>query len=614
MQGSESGWVILNMRRNTKKYSIDGLIQFTLFLSLIGVRVDIDSYLNGRFNSLLVEIDGGSSSAFIQTPLHHYRDTEAGFHLHHKCPELEYELTSRQLLSEVRALGSPARFPTRLSAWLVHLVPNEAAPQPPPSTGTSTAAQQQSDNTDSHNDADSLHEVTLNQTRQEIVKDEEEIDSDSPNHLPESATLEQERLELHGHWPDFLSELDDFESLVSQHMTDLDVVLQNPVSYNASLQDATVGNGGGYRPDPPGGGGQAIPQQRASLFSMESTNCSRSNRHSGALSLFSSLGNSSQNGTSHSRVGGFLDEAVFDQINLLGLEGLASMDSQLLNQMEGNSDSPCLEELESDSGLSLESSSKSSTSSSSSDSFCDDEVGATGYSSEVESLSNKGGACALTCFRWPTDNLNVNIWHDHTYSTQLPEGQASYSCTSSLKVIKKEVMSDDETEPEELSRDERRLQALGLPFSAPDIVNMPVDDFLELLEGQGLSLSEVNLLRDVRRRGKNKLAAQNCRKRKLHAILGLQAEVAELAAQRDALLRERTRTLKTLSVTAERYEVLSHDLLQQLRDEHGQPLSPELYMLHCSTNGRVVVRPRGRADRITTAGTKSSKRKKDKKP
>lgn len=108
---------------------MDGLVQLTILLSLIGVRVDIGSYLNSPFSSPLIEIDGGPSSAFVQTPFHHYRDIAAGHHVHPKCPELEDYFTSRRLLNEVRALGSPVRFPTRLSAWLVHLVPNGVDPK-----------------------------------------------------------------------------------------------------------------------------------------------------------------------------------------------------------------------------------------------------------------------------------------------------------------------------------------------------------------------------------------------------------------------------------------------------------------------------------------------------
>ncbi|XP_072531089.1 nuclear factor erythroid 2-related factor 3 [Salminus brasiliensis] len=629
-----------------KKYFTEGLIQFTILLSLVGVRVDVDSYLNGYFSPLVIETDGGPSSAFIQTPFHHYRDTAEGYQVHPKCPEFDYHLASRRLLDEVRALGSPARFPTRLNAWLVHLVPGgseqrgDGEPQQTDGGPAGSGAELEGENLGNEADSDDYKntEASLSQAEEEAVKDEEEeeeISLDPLNQLTRSSALEQEGLlsssvlppplsglEFNPRWQDFLSDFDDFDSLVPQHMSDLDADLANPVSYNASLQDAMVTGGGDYRPDPSRSGSQATPHQRPSLFRLESTNSSHSGTPPGAagalpLPLFSLSGNSSHNETSHTRVGGYLDEAVFEQINLLGLEGLGSMDPQLLNRVEISGDSPWLEDLDSDSGLSLESSSRSpasSSTSSSSDSFCEDEGGATGYSSEVESLSNKGGACASAYYDWSPVDLREHIWHDHTYSLQLPEDHTPHSWASPLKGIKQEMLSEDEYEPEELSRDGRRLQALGLPYSAPQIVNMPVEDFLELLEGRGLSMSEVTLLRDVRRRGKNKLAAQNCRKRKLDAILGLQEEVEALAAQRDALLRERSRTSKALSAATEGFEALSRDVLSQLRDEYGQPLSPQHYTIHCGANGRVVVRPRVHATRTTTTGGKTVKRKKDKKP
>lgn len=54
--------------------------------------------------------------------------------------------------------------------------------------------------------------------------------------------------------------------------------------------------------------------------------------------------------------GGGLDEAVFDQINQLGLGNLDCMDDQLMSSLH-SSDSQLQEDVDSDSGLSLESSS-----------------------------------------------------------------------------------------------------------------------------------------------------------------------------------------------------------------------------------------------------------------
>ncbi|XP_051949028.1 endoplasmic reticulum membrane sensor NFE2L1-like isoform X2 [Xyrauchen texanus] len=590
--------------RHMKKYFTEGLIQFTILLSLIGVRVDVDTYLNG-YLSPLIEIDGGPSSAFIQTPFHLYRDTGAGHQVHLKCPELDYYFTSRRLLNEVRALGSPARFPTHVSAWLVHVVPDDG----------SDVGEPHDQSGDSGNDEDTL----LNQENEDDeVKNErgqEEISLDSVSQLTRSSALEQEDsssnalpppisgLELTPQWQDFLSEFDDFDS---QRISDLEVDLPNPISYNVSLQDAMVTRGDSTSCRP--------TFSRAPLFRLESTNSSHSDpsqSSAGALpsSLFSLMGNSSLNETSHLQVGGYLDEAVFEQINMMDL---GTIDPRMLDCLQGDMDTPWLED--SDSGLSLESSSRSPASpSTSSDSFCEDEGEATGYSSEVESLSSKEGACAATYRHWSPVNLNDNIWHDHTYSVPQAQNSTSTGWVQPIKVIKQEVMSEDEVEPEEMSRDEQRVQALGLPFSAFQIVNMRVDDFLEMLDRQNLSVSEVMLLRDVRRRGKNKLAAQNCRKRKLDAIMSLQGEVEVLAAQREALLRQKSHTSKALFSATEHFQSLSRTVLSHLRDEYGQPLSYEHYALQCSANGRVVVQPRTNTTSRTMTGVKT-KRKKDKKP
>lgn len=632
-----------------KKYFTEGLIQFTILLSLIGVRVDVDTYFSGYF-SPLIETDGGPSSAFIQTPFHHYRDTAAGHQVHPKCPELDYFFTSRRLLNEVRALGSPARFPTRVSAWLVHLVPDEGSDVSEPHD-LSGDPDDEDVNTENHREEDdhrtgegfgrsvsqdftvsrpccaagelSKEETLLKQeNEEEDEKDERGQEETSPaslNQLTQSLALEQEDLlgstlppplsglELPPQWQDFLSEFDDFDSMVPQRMSDLEADLPNPISYDVSLQDAMVTRGGSANCRP--------ASSRAPLFRLESTNSSHSvppQASAGAIpsSLFCLSGNSSRNETSPTQMGGFLDEAVFEHINMLDLGNLGTIDPQILDGMQSEMDTPWLED--SDSGLSLESSSRSAASpSTSSDSFCEDEGGATGYSSEVESLSSKGGACAAAYRDWSPVNLHDNIWHDHTYSA--PQAQNSTS-SSWITTIKQEVMSEDESEPEEISRDERRVQALGLQFSAFQIVNMPVENFLELLDRQNLSGSEVTLLRDVRRRGKNKLAAQNCRKRKLDAILGLQGEVEGLAVQRDALLRQRAHTAKALSAAAEHFEALSRTVLSHIRDEYGHPLNPEHYALHCSANGRVMVQPRTNTTSRTMTGSKTVKRKKVKKP
>lgn len=250
--------------------------------------------------------------------------------------------------------------------------------------------------------------------------------------------------------------------------------------------------------------------------------------------------------------------------------------------------------------------------SSSSSSYCEDECGATGYSSEVDSLPPKGIMNSTTV--WSPVDLNESVWHDHSYSS--PAFFNPPPVTLSQKGIKEEPLSDDDEsqlEQRDLSRDELRARAMCLPFSVLQIVNMPVEEFLEVLDGHGFSPEQVTLLRDIRRRGKNKLAAQNCRKRKLDAITGLQEEVERLQVQRDRLLREKQLTAKTMGAVGQQIKQLTRDVLARLRDDSGQPLNPERFTLHCGSNGRVVVQPIRRPAVSTSTGNKTDKRKKEKK-
>ena len=58
---------------------------------------------------------------------------------------------------------------------------------------------------------------------------------------------------------------------------------------------------------------------------------------------------------------------------------------------------------------------------------------------------------------------------------------------------------------EYLSRDEKRARSMGLPLTTEDIINLPMDEFNERLSKYDLSESQLSLIRDIRRRGKNKV-------------------------------------------------------------------------------------------------------------
>lgn len=102
-----------------KKYLTEGLIQFTILLSLMGVRVDLDSYLPSHLPPLH-EIILGPTSAYTQTQFHSLRGTSEGYGIHPKSVDLDQFFTSRRLLSRMRALDRLQVPSTELGAWLVH--------------------------------------------------------------------------------------------------------------------------------------------------------------------------------------------------------------------------------------------------------------------------------------------------------------------------------------------------------------------------------------------------------------------------------------------------------------------------------------------------------------
>lgn len=143
-----------------------------------------------------------------------------------------------------------------------------------------------------------------------------------------------------------------------------------------------------------------------------------------------------------------------------------------------------------------------------------------------------------------------------------------------------------------LSRDERRAVALQIPFPLEKIVNLPVDDFNELLSRHALSDAQLTLVRDIRRRGKNKVAAQNCRKRKLENIVHLEHELGQLRARREHLARERLEFQQNLTMLKCRLSELYAKVFSQLRDEEGHPYSLEDYSLQQSNDGNLYLMQR----------------------
>ncbi|NWH71758.1 NFE2 factor, partial [Piaya cayana] len=139
------------------------------------------------------------------------------------------------------------------------------------------------------------------------------------------------------------------------------------------------------------------------------------------------------------------------------------------------------------------------------------------------------------------------------------------------------------------SRDARRALASALPIGTDALVNLPVEDFNAALGRARLSGAELALARDIRRRGKNKVAAQKCRRRKLEAIARLQAELARLGKERERLLRVRGQAERALGALRRDLARVSAQVLGALRDGAGNPLPPERFGLRLAPDGGLSV-------------------------
>lgn len=68
-----------------------------------------------------------------------------------------------------------------------------------------------------------------------------------------------------------------------------------------------------------------------------------------------------------------------------------------------------------------------------------------------------------------------------------------------------------------------------------------MDEFNDLLSKNDLTEEQLNTCRDIRRRGKNKVAAQNCRQRKIEQIEELQIRFKKSLERRNKAKYEHSR-------------------------------------------------------------------------
>ena len=197
------------------------------------------------------------------------------------------------------------------------------------------------------------------------------------------------------------------------------------------------------------------------------------------------------------------------------------------------------------------------------------------------------------------------IAHNHTYPLH-PGQQPKESMKRSQRASASSTSQNNTMVPYS-SRDQKRAKAIGVPFSCDEIVNSPVERFNEMMTKYTLNDIQLQLIRDIRRRGKNKVAAQNCRKRKLDVINNLDGTLSELREARDQLQEQQRIMLDEKRQVEHKYLSLYNEVFRSLRDESGHPYDPSQYSLQQTADGDVFLVPRNTT--TTDLHPNSSRRK-----
>lgn len=130
------------------------------------------------------------------------------------------------------------------------------------------------------------------------------------------------------------------------------------------------------------------------------------------------------------------------------------------------------------------------------------------------------------------------------------------------------------------------------PITRDKLISMPVEEFNHLLELVSLTEIEVAFMKEWRRRGKNKVAAQIARKRKREEVTDLDVEVNALRLQKVELEKKYDRLRSVITTLKERSLKAEEKVYQRQRKLTGKPVSRETHLIHVTEDEKLLLVPR----------------------